>query len=89
MLSRKQCALEVITTMTLWQLMPLDTSCAQVNIYIYIYIYIYIAYIFFREGASLALVGHPSSDGVTRKIPYGVDVLYRLASHPIFFYWVG
>ena len=27
------------------------------------------------EGASLALVGHPSSDGITLKIPYGVDVL--------------
>ena len=42
------------------------------------------------EGASLALVGHPSSDGVTIKIPYGVDVLlHRPASHPIFSYWVG
>ena len=28
------------------------------------------------EGASLALVGHPSSDGVTIKTPYGVDVLH-------------
>ena len=27
------------------------------------------------EGASLALVGHPSSDGVTIKVPYTVDVL--------------
>ena len=27
------------------------------------------------EGASSALVGHPFSDGVTIKIPYGVDVL--------------
>ena len=26
------------------------------------------------EGASIALVGNPSSDGVTIKIPYGVDV---------------
>ena len=41
------------------------------------------------EGASLALVGHPSSDGVTIKMPYGVDVLHRPASHPIFSYWVG
>ena len=42
--------------------------------YIYIYIYIYIG-----EGASLALVGHPSSGGVTIKIPYEVyiDVLHR------------
>ena len=29
------------------------------------------------ECASLALVGHPSSDGVTIKMPYGVDVLHR------------
>ena len=27
------------------------------------------------EGASLALVGHPSSDGIIIKIPSGVDVL--------------
>ena len=27
------------------------------------------------EGAPLALVGHPSSYGITIKIPYGVDVL--------------
>ena len=41
------------------------------------------------EGESLALVGHPSSDGITIKIPYGVDVLLRRpASHPIFSYWV-
>ena len=30
------------------------------------------------------MVGHPSSDGVTIKIPYGVGVLHRPASHPIF-----
>ena len=41
------------------------------------------------EGASLALVGHPSSDGATIKMPYRVDVLHRPASHPIFSYWVG
>ena len=41
------------------------------------------------EGASLALVAHPSSDGITIKMPYGVDVLHRPASHPIFSYWVG
>ena len=41
------------------------------------------------EGAFLALVGHPSRDGVTRKIPYGVDVLlHRLALHPVFSCWV-
>ena len=28
------------------------------------------------EGASLALVGHPSSDGVTIKMPSGLDVLH-------------
>ena len=43
-----------------------------------------------REGASLALVGDPSSDGITIKILYGVDVLlHRPATHPIFSYWVG
>ena len=41
------------------------------------------------EGASLALVGHPSSDGVTIKMPYGVDVFHRPALHPIFSYCVG
>ena len=42
------------------------------------------------EGASLALVGHPSSDAITIKIAYGVDVLLRRpASLPIFSYWVG
>ena len=41
------------------------------------------------EGAYLALVGYPSSDSVTMKMPYGVDVLHRPASHPIFSYWVG
>ena len=41
------------------------------------------------EGASLALVGHPSGDGVTVKIYYGVDVfLHRPALYPIFPYWV-
>ena len=42
------------------------------------------------EGASLAaLVGHPSSDGVTVKMPYGVDSLHRPTLHSIFSYWVG
>ena len=41
------------------------------------------------EGASSALVGHPSTDGVTIKMPYGVDVLHRPALHPIFSYWIG
>ena len=37
------------------------------------------------EVASLALVEHPSSDGVTMKIPYGVDViLHQPVLHPIF-----
>ena len=42
-----------------------------------------------EEGASLALAGHPYSNGVTIKMSYRVDVLYRPASHPIFSYWVG
>ena len=29
-----------------------------------------------REGASVILVGNTSSDGVTIKMPYGVDVLH-------------
>ena len=33
------------------------------------------------EGASLALLGHCSSDGVMIKMPYGVDVLHRPALH--------
>ena len=41
------------------------------------------------EGASLALVGLASSDGVIIKMPYGVDVLHQPASYPIFSYWVG
>ena len=36
------------------------------------------------EGASLTLVGHPSIDVVTIKIPYGVNVLsHQPASQPI------
>ena len=36
-----------------------------------------------REGISLALDGHHSSDCVTMKIPYGVDVLLcQPASNP-------
>ena len=41
------------------------------------------------EGASLVLVGNPSNDSVTVKMPYGVDVLHQPSSHPIFSYWVG
>ena len=36
------------------------------------------------EGASLALVGHPSSDGVTIKMPYGVDVFIEQLRSPYF-----
>ena len=37
------------------------------------------------EGASLALVGHPSGDGATIKIPYERDaLLHRPTLHPIF-----
>ena len=32
------------------------------------------------EGASLVLVGHPSSDGITIKMPYGVDVIDQLST---------
>ena len=38
------------------------------------------------EGASLSLVDHPSTDGVTRKIPYEVDISLN---QPAFSYWVG
>ena len=41
------------------------------------------------ESASLALAGHPSSDGVTIKMPYGVNVLHQRALHLIFSDWVG
>ena len=41
-----------------------------------------------EEGASLALVGDPSIECVTIKMPHGVDVSYRPASHPILSYWV-
>ena len=41
------------------------------------------------KGASLALVGHLSNDGVTMMMPYGVDVLHEPALHPNFSYWVG
>ena len=30
--------------------------------------------------------GHPLSDDVTIKMPYGVDLLHRPALHPIFSY---
>ena len=40
------------------------------------------------EGASLALVDDPSSDGVMIKRHYGLDVLHLPALHPIFSYWV-
>ena len=41
------------------------------------------------ESASLTLVSHPCSDGVTIKVPYWVDVLLHLpSSHPIFSYWI-
>ena len=41
------------------------------------------------EGASLALVVCLSSESVTLKMRYGVDVLHQPALHPIFSYWVG
>ena len=36
------------------------------------------------EGASLALVGHSSSDGVAIKMPYGVDVFIDQLHTPSF-----
>ena len=36
------------------------------------------------EVASLALVGHPSSDGIMIKMPYGVDVLHQQLRTPSF-----
>ena len=42
------------------------------------------------EGASLALDDHLSSNGITIKISYEVDILlHQPALHPIFSYWVG
>ena len=37
-----------------------------------------------EEDASLALVGHPSSDGVTIKMPYGVDFYIDQLCTPLF-----
>ena len=42
-----------------------------------------------RKGASLALVGHPPSDGATVKILHRLDILHQQALHPIFSYWLG
>ena len=42
------------------------------------------SYLMGRRCASLPFVGHPSSDGITIKMPYGVDVLHRPALYPIF-----
>ena len=41
------------------------------------------------EGASLALVDHPSSDGVLIKMLYEVDVFNFPTLHPIFSYWIA
>ena len=50
----------------------------------------WVSLILWGEGACLALVGHPSSDGIMIKIPYGVGVLLHQPSlHPIFSYWDG
>ena len=37
------------------------------------------------EGASLALIGHPSSKSITIKIPYRVDVFFIDKSRTSFF----
>ena len=39
------------------------------------------------NGTSLML--YRISDGVSIKMPYGVNVLHRSASHTIFSYWIG
>ena len=36
------------------------------------------------EDVSLALVGHPSSDGITIKMPYAVDVYFDQVRTPSF-----
>ena len=41
------------------------------------------------EGASLALVDHPSSNGVLIKMLYEVDVFNCPTLHPIFSYWIA
>ena len=41
------------------------------------------------EGASLALVDHPSSDGVLIKMLHEVDVFNVPSLHPIFSYWIA
>ena len=41
---------------------------------------------YWGEGASLAMVGDPSSHDATIKMPYRVDDLHQPASHPIFSY---
>ena len=42
------------------------------------------------EGTSLSLVDHPSSDGITIKIPYGVRCFITSTSLALIFsYWVG
>ena len=41
------------------------------------------------KGASLALVGHPFSDGVTIEMPYGVDVLHQPALHAPHLFLLG
>ena len=46
---------------------------------------------YLKERMCLFSLGwHPSSDGVTMKIPYEVDVLLHwLDSHLVFSYWIG
>ena len=44
---------------------------------------------FCGEGTSLALVDHPSSDGVLIKMLYEVDVFNCPTLHPIFSYWIA
>ena len=41
-----------------------------------------------RDGAPLALVAHPSSDVVTIKLPFGVDVLLLVVDAVLLTVWV-
>ena len=48
-----------------------------------------VSLILWGEGASLALVGCPSSDGDTIKIPYGVDVFTTSTSLSPYLFLLG
>ena len=70
--------MEIYTTSQLHKYQLLLTTTITVIIIIVIVIMI----------ATLALVGHSSSDCVTIKMRYRVDVLHQPALPPIFSYWI-